>query len=94
MTKPVEGEVGTWSHCGNKKPHSPHLHTIVFNEGPYPDVQCHGTPKPQKDKLPEVRKILAEVTATHEGRVSTHFEGCWKYHAGCLAYVLTETLDD
>lgn len=34
-----------WAHCGDRKPHASHTHTIVFNEGPYPDVPCIGTPR-------------------------------------------------
>jgi len=45
----VEGELGTWSHCLNRENHDPHLHTIVFNEGPYPDVLCLGTNKEKGD---------------------------------------------
>lgn len=43
-----EGEPGTWSHCGNDKPHSDHKHTVVMNEGPHPDIQCLGTPYPEE----------------------------------------------
>lgn len=43
-TELKEGDPGTWSHCGSRTPHHPHLHTIVFNEGPYHDVKCNGTP--------------------------------------------------
>jgi len=46
----AEGDVGTWSHCLNKEPHGPHLHTIVFNEGPYNDVLCLGTPLDNPDE--------------------------------------------
>lgn len=31
------------------------------------------------------RRILAEVVKTHEGNLSTHYESCWRHHAGCLA---------
>src|SRR5699024_11991210 len=34
------------------------------------------------------RRILREVVATHEGNVSTHYESCWRHHAGCLAVLL------
>lgn len=40
--KPVEGDVGTWSHCGDRTPHRPHLHTVTMNEGPHSGVQCNG----------------------------------------------------
>ena len=39
----AEGDPGTWSHCGNRSPHSAHIHTFAMNEGPY-TVQCNGTP--------------------------------------------------
>lgn len=60
MTK-REGDPGTWSHCGRQQPHHPHLHTVVFNEGPYNDVQCNGTqqaPPPELDKISEVEHYL------------------------------------
>lgn len=40
----TEGEVGTWSHCGSPDPHITHYYTVTFNEGPYPDIKCLGTP--------------------------------------------------
>lgn len=36
------------------------------------------------------RRILDEVVATHAGRASTHYAGCWRYHAGCLARLLLD----
>lgn len=41
---PIEGMPGTWSHCGSHIKHSSHRHTIVVNEGPYPNVLCLGYP--------------------------------------------------
>lgn len=38
--------------------------------------------------------ILAAVEKVHEGRISTHYEGCWKYHAGCLAFILRKFDDE
>lgn len=51
----TEGEMGTWSHCGSRKPHAAHRHTIVFNEGTYPDILCLGTPDADIP-LPHTRK--------------------------------------
>ncbi len=48
----TEGDPGTWSHCGNRSPHGRHHHTIVFNEGPYPNILCNGTPK-KEDTMTE-----------------------------------------
>jgi len=59
--KPTEGDVGTWSHCGRQEPHAPHLHTVVFNEGPYPDVQCNGTPGPDPVHVEPVNDPLTPV---------------------------------
>lgn len=42
--KPKDGLPGTWSHCGNMRPHEKHTHTVTFNEGNYPSVVCLGTP--------------------------------------------------
>lgn len=55
MTKPTkrEGEPGTWSHCGNHEPHTDHYHTVVFNEGPYPDVHCLGSLEPPQPPKPD-----------------------------------------
>lgn len=41
--RPVEGAQGTWSHCGDPRPHPAHFHDVVMNEGPYRDVRCLGT---------------------------------------------------
>lgn len=57
----MEGDPGTWSFCGNRKPHSSHTHTIVVNEGPYHGVVCNGVrvkpspvyPEPKKDLIGE-----------------------------------------
>ena len=35
-------------------------------------------------------EVIAAVIETHEGRISTHYEECWKYHAGCLAVLLRD----
>ena len=35
-------------------------------------------------------EILSEVAKVHEGRVSTHYERCWAWHAGCLARLLLD----
>lgn len=42
--KPQEGDIGTWSHCGNRKRHAAHTHTVVMNEGPHSGVRCNGAP--------------------------------------------------
>ena len=42
----AEGDPGTWSHCGKRAPHSPHLHSFSMNEGLYRDILCNGTPEP------------------------------------------------
>ena len=28
-----------------------------------------------------------------DGRVSTHYDGCWKYHKGCAALLAADTID-
>ena len=33
-------------------------------------------------------EIIAAVLEAHVGRIGTHYEGCWKYHAACLAMLL------
>lgn len=42
----MEGDVGTWSHCGNRETHLSHVHDVTLNEGTYPRVLCHGTGGP------------------------------------------------
>lgn len=37
--------------------------------------------------------LIDEVLKAHEGEIGTHYEGCWKYHAGCLAVVLRDILE-
>ena len=38
--------------------------------------------------------IVDEVLASHDlQRISTHYDGCWKYHVACLAILLKETLE-
>lgn len=32
--------------------------------------------------------VIQEVMDTGAGKNSTHYMGCWKYHASCLASVL------
>lgn len=44
--KPVEGDLGTWSHCGKGTPHLEHFHSFAMNEGMYSDILCHGVPNP------------------------------------------------
>lgn len=39
-----EGDVGTWSHCGNMNRHDWHEHTPIYNEGPTLPTTCNGTP--------------------------------------------------
>lgn len=46
--KPVEGDLGTWSHCGKQTPHQQHYHSFAMNEGLYSDILCHGTEKPPR----------------------------------------------
>lgn len=64
--KPVEGDPGTWSHCGRREAHAPHLHTIVFNEGPYPDVQCNGTPGEAPSVVMEHREVKYHLVAPED----------------------------
>lgn len=52
-----EGDQGTWSHCGNSKPHAPHIHTFAMNEGPY-TVQCNGTAEERAYSHAELMDML------------------------------------
>ena len=42
----------------------------------------------------KIKSLVDEVYATHEGYISTHYEGCYRYHAGCLAVVIKRILED
>lgn len=44
--------------------------------------------------MSKLDEVLREVTTTHAGEIGTHYEGCWKYHAGCLAVFVEDLLDD
>lgn len=44
--------------------------------------------------MKQIKMIVDEVYATHEGRISTHYEGCFHYHAGCLASIIKEILEE
>lgn len=46
--KPVEGDIGTWSHCGKRTPHLEHFHSFAMNEGLYSNILCHGTEEPPR----------------------------------------------
>lgn len=46
--KPVEGDLGTWSHCGKRTPHLEHFHSFAMNEGMYSNILCHGTEEPPR----------------------------------------------
>ena len=36
---------------------------------------------------------LNAVIARHEGHIGTHYEDCWKNHAGCLALMVQADLN-
>ena len=44
----VEGEPGSWSHCGSSRVHGSHRYDTAMNEGPYYGVQCLGTTAAQQ----------------------------------------------
>lgn len=45
------------------------------------------------NRKPEVREILAEVIATHADQIGTHYGNCYRRHAGCLAVLLRDMLE-
>jgi hypothetical protein len=47
-----------------------------------------------KDKRELAQDIINLVKAKHEDRISTHYDGCWYYHAGCLAFLIDSVLND
>lgn len=44
-------------------------------------------------EVPEHGRVIKAVLDEHEGEVGTHWETCWKHHAGCLARVLRDMED-
>lgn len=46
------------------------------------------------DRLETISAIVDEVLAQRPGRISTHYEECWKNHVDCLATVVRRVLDD
>lgn len=34
-----------------------------------------------------------QVIRAHEGEIGTHYDDCYKYHAGCLAVLIRNTLE-
>lgn len=40
-----------------------------------------------------VDEVVAEVMAVHAGKISTHSDRCYRYHAGCLAFLIRDLLD-
>lgn len=38
--------------------------------------------------LTEIRELSARVAEHHTDHISTHYEGCFVFHAGCLAHVI------
>lgn len=83
--KPVEGDPGTWSHCGNTKVHKPHLHTVVFNEGPYPDIPCNGTTREQRKRAnPKEAAMTEKNSGGIPRRADTMQEIADRPHIGSL----------
>lgn len=35
-----------------------------------------------------IRDITGEVIAAHATEIGTHYEGCWRNHAACLAVTI------
>lgn len=52
----------------------------------YPIIDRHMTP--------QQRRVVDDVIAYHAGHVSTHYEDCYRHHAGCLAMLLRDMEDD
>ena len=42
----------------------------------------------------DVLDLADDVIAYHAGHVSTHYEDCYRHHAGCLAVLLRDMEDD
>lgn len=44
--------------------------------------------------MPDLTDILDDVLWHHKDHISTHYAGCHFYHAGCLASVIRDRLED
>ena len=40
-----------------------------------------------------VLNLADDVIARWAGKVSTHYEGCWRAHVACFAALVVDTLD-
>lgn len=52
------------------------------------DVALHA---PQVRRM---RAVLEETWEVHKDRISTHYPGCYRFHAGCLTRVLLDLLEE
>lgn len=41
-----------------------------------------------------IQDVLQEVVGAHAGEIGTHYDGCWKNHAACLAVYIFDLLPD
>lgn len=46
------------------------------------------------ETLTRIHEIVDRVKEKHAGRISTHYEECWMYHAGCLARLIGSHLEE
>lgn len=50
------------------------------------------TPTPTSARL-QALMVADAVIAAHAGEIGTHYEQCWKRHAGCLAVLIRDILE-
>lgn len=51
------------------------------------------TPTPTSAHL-QALEVVDKVIATHAGEIGTHSPRCWRYHAGCLAVLIRDILEE
>lgn len=50
------------------------------------------TPTPTSARL-QALEVVDKVIDAHKEQIGTHSMSCWKYHAGCLAVLIRNTLE-
>lgn len=45
------------------------------------------------DKPTRIEEVLAEVLETRAGKIGTHSDDCYTYHAGCLAALIQDLIN-
>lgn len=44
------------------------------------------------DRIENALRVVGEVIEERAGEISTHYDGCWVWHANCLAHYIDDVL--